>query len=40
VVLGNEMAIRAIAAGHTNPWPDGSIPAKVGSTPSSAGVLS
>ena len=29
VVLGNEMAIRAIAAGHTNPWPDGSILAKV-----------
>jgi hypothetical protein len=28
-VLGNEVAVRAIAAGRTNPWPDGSILAKI-----------
>ncbi len=29
VILGNDVAVRAIAAGHINPWPDGTIFAKV-----------
>lgn len=29
-ILGNEVAIKAARAGNTNPWPDGSIIAKVG----------
>ncbi len=29
-ILGNPVAIKAIAEGHTNPWPDGSAFAKVG----------
>ena len=30
VVFGNDVAIKAIAENHTNPWPDGTIFAKVG----------
>ena len=29
VILGNDTAIRAIAAGHINPWPDGTTFAKI-----------
>jgi hypothetical protein len=29
VILGNDVAIRAIAENHINPWPDGAIFAKV-----------
>jgi hypothetical protein len=29
VILGNEIAIEAARAGHTNPWPDGTVLAKL-----------
>ncbi len=28
-ILGNEVAIKAARAGHTNPWPDGTVLGKV-----------
>ena len=30
LIVGNEIAIRAITAGHINPWPDGTVLAKIG----------
>jgi hypothetical protein len=29
VILGNDVAVKAVANGHTNPWPDGTTLAKV-----------
>ena len=29
VILGNDVAVQAAHSGHTNPWPDGSVLAKV-----------
>lgn len=41
VILGNDVAVKAVREGHTNPWPDGAVFAKVAwdQLPDSAGEI-
>ncbi len=41
LILGNDIAVRAIRKGHTNPWPDGAIFAKIAldQLPDSSGLI-